>query len=268
MGKSLRKKCKQCKKLIPRDGPEVCLGGCAWTTKKCQTCKRMIPRAGPPACAGSCTEKFEQRRKTYRGSTKGKKAQIEWHNKEEGKASRASIAKRYNGTTKGKIAKQRADAVFRSTPTGKMHHTVQERLRRMGRIGVGSSKKVLKWIGFDSADGVVKWLSDQKQTKGLSEDVPLDINHVIPYYAYTWVLEGNNVVRNKELQESEFKKLWDPRNLQLITASANRKKRCALPTDDDLNARKDLWPGWWGGIMPDESLRNRLRKGVGKVMLP
>lgn len=233
--------------------------------KKCQVCTKRIPRVGPVACEGVCMEKFIVRRDKFKKTQKYKDAQDRYWNSDKGKKTKAKIAKRFNGTKKGRIVKRRADSKFRSTDLGRAHHKVQERLRKMGNAGRNMSQKVNKWLGFESADGVQGWISKMLPDGELFEEHQID--HVIPFLAFQWKREGAKIVRNKELDEHEFKKLWNIENLQLLKGTANQSKMTDLPTDEELVKRRHLWPAWWNDTLPNIEVRSAMKSARGKSVL-
>jgi len=234
--------------------------------KKCQTCSKMLPRVGPVACAGRCMELFVIRRNNFKKTQKYKDGQSKYWKSDKGKASKARRAKTLNATPRGKEIKRRADAKMRSTVKGRLHRVIQERLRLMGRSGDGYVSSTLrKWMGFDTMDAAAEWIERIKP-----DDRPFaefDLDHNIPFYAYTWKRVGDAIVREREVPDDEMRKLWNPDNLQLLYGNANQEKGSKLPSSDILLKLRHLWPSWWEGVLPTDALRSSLESSKRKRVL-
>jgi hypothetical protein len=211
-------------------------------------------------------EKYIARRDKFKATQKYKDGQDRYWASDKGKKTKAAIARRFNQTEGGRIVKRRADAKFRSSQLGRTHHKIQERLRKMGNIGRNASAKVLKWVGLEDASSVHAWIAKLLPSGEAFEDYQID--HVIPFNAYKWKRVGVHVIRNNEdMEEEEFKKLWNIENLQLLKGTSNQSKMVSLPSDEELLALRHLWPVWWQDTLPDSSLRSKLGRSRGKKVL-
>ena len=131
----------------------------------------------------------------------------------------------------------------------------------MGKSERGFSAKVLKWCGFETSEQVQEWFAANMPDEASESDMQVD--HIIPFHAFTWRREGLRIVRENKLDEAEFRKLWHRDNLQLLLASANHQKAHHLPSDEILLKLRHLWPSWWQDQLPSDQVRNALkRKGM------
>jgi hypothetical protein len=210
-------------------------------------------------------ERYIKRRDDFKKTKKYADGQARYFASSKGKATKASIAKRFNQSDKGKIVKRRSDAKFRSTTCGRLFHNLQERLRAMGRGRICSSKKLAKWTGFWDYEAVLDWIMYVKPDSRPLEEFQVD--HVIPFLAYKWKREGDKVVRLNEVDDSEMTKIWHITNLQLLHGNDNQRKNIKLPSDSGLLERRSLWPSWWNDELPDSNLRYRIGCSRGKSVL-
>ena len=226
----------------------------------------MLPRAGPVACVGRCIELYVARRDAFKKTPKYKAGQDRYYSTTKGKLSKAKRAKTFNATPQGKEVKRRADNNLRSTAKGRLHRVIQERLRRMGRAGKGYvSSTVAKWIGFESMEAAADWYESARPDYRPIEE--FDLDHNIPFYAYTWKQDGIHVVRDREVPDDEMRKLWNPENLQLLHGNENQQKGSKLPSDEVLLKLRHLWPIWWQDTLPSVALRHSLESSKRKRVL-
>jgi hypothetical protein len=210
-------------------------------------------------------DKYCIRKANFKKTDKFAIAQAKYRSSDKGKISKASRAKRFNASPKGKLVKQRADASYRSTDAGKMRIKISERLRKMGNAGRKTSSKVFQWLGFEDSESVQKWINTQLSPGEVFSEHQID--HVIPFLVFQWERIGDVIVRKNELDEEEMKKVWSVDNLQLMKGFANQQKRERLPSDEELLKRSHLWPSWWGDVLPDHRLRSKLDGARGKRVL-
>lgn len=210
-------------------------------------------------------ELFRIRRDNFKKTQKYKDGQKRYHQKPEVKTRDNERVKAFQKTEAGKIVKRRADKKYKNSVGGRLHTSLNERLRAMKHGKGWTSKKVLKWMGFSNASEVDEWIDSMLPPGADLKDFQLD--HVIPFLAYKWKRVGWAIVRDDTVSEAEFRKLWHKDNIQLLPGTENQKKMVALPDDSMLLSRRHLWPVWWQDKLPDSSLRSKIKCCRGKDVM-
>ena len=94
----------------------------------------------------------------------------------------------------------------------------------------------------------------------------MHVDHVIPYFVFTFKRKGGKLIRSFDVNNAEFKKLWHIDNLELVDGKANQSKGCKLPPEDRLANLKHCWPTWFNGQLPTPEDREFMHAENGRFV--